>query len=118
MYESSETAVLDEGRLDQLFTERVLSAARVAAPQNRLRASVEEVVDLAEESPRAAREALWELQGDHDRLTRIEAFIGGREAQATLGLGAAIQIARSELGSAKPNLRGRLPELLRWLDAN
>ncbi len=37
-------------------------------------------------------------------------------AQATLALGATIELARTELGTPEPDLRSRMPELLGWLE--
>lgn len=97
MYESGSTGLLTGDRVEGRF--------------------LAGIVALADESPQAAREALWDLQSDPDRLGQIEAGLSGSEAQATLALGAAIQTARAELNSPSPDLRGRIPDLLRWLEA-
>jgi hypothetical protein len=38
--------------------------------------------------------------------------------KATLALGSAIQLASTELASPQPNLRSRMPELMRWLEGD
>ena len=48
-----------------------------------------------------AREALWRLQADWKTRKLLEPHIGGEPTQAALRLGAAIQIARAELGLAR-----------------
>jgi hypothetical protein len=101
--------------LDERLVERVLEAAAYAASDDRVRDAVEAVVDIAELDPEGTREALWSLRGDRAALERLEAGLGMSAERATLALGAAIQLAEAELSSPAPDLRGRMPELLRWL---
>lgn len=116
MREGTRTALLAEGCLEEGFVKRVIAAAEVAPPDERVRTGLEAAIALAETDPAAARVALRELRGDHATLRRLESFLGDSEEEATLGLGAAIQVALSELDSPAPDLRGRLPELVRWLE--
>lgn len=80
-----------------------------------LRAGVEAIVAIAEMNPQDAREGLWRLQGDWRAWELLEPHVGGGPNQVALRLGAAIQVARSELASPEPQLWRRLPELLEWL---
>jgi hypothetical protein len=104
--------------VDEGLVECALAAAAAAPSEVRIRAAVEAVVEFAETDPEAARAALWELRGDHATLALLEAAIGGGAKRATLALGAAIQLASAELASRDTDLRSRLPELMRWLEAN
>jgi len=74
------------------------------------------VIEIAEADPAAARSALCGLRSDPRALARVETCLDGDADQATLRLGAAIQLALSELSSANPDLRGRRSELTRWLE--
>jgi hypothetical protein len=94
----------------------VIVATEGAPPEDRVRAGLEVLIDLAEADPAAARSALHELRADHHRLGRIEAWLGGDPDRATFGLGAAIQLAGAELASPVPDLEGLTPELLSWLE--
>jgi hypothetical protein len=80
------------------------------------REALEELVELSEADPDAARQALWRLQGDWPKLEQLERQLGGEPEQAALRVGAAIQMARAELASPAPHLRQRLPQLLQLLD--
>jgi hypothetical protein len=80
-----------------------------------LRAGLDAVCAIAEQDPAGTRENLWRLQGDWRALRLLEAQVGGRRSLAAFRLGAAIQVARAELDSPQPQLRRRLPELMRWL---
>ncbi len=104
--------VVPDDRYDNAFAE-IYDAADRAPDQ--LRAGVEAIVALAELDPEEAREGLWRLQADWKTRELLEPHIGGGPDQAALRLGAAIQVARSELASPEPQLRQRLPELMRWL---
>jgi hypothetical protein len=115
MREGTRTALLVEGRVHEGFVKRAIAAAEEAPPEDRVSAGLEAVVAHAETDPAAARTALEDLRADHDALGEIEACLGGGEA-TTLALGAAIQVALRELDSPDPDLRGRLPELRRWLE--
>jgi hypothetical protein len=102
--------------LDKRTVERALEAAADSPPEDRIRNAVEAVIDAAEIDPEGTREALWWLRGDRATLERLEACLGMEARQATLALGAAIQLAAAELAFPCPDLRNRLPELLRWLE--
>jgi len=116
MREGTKTALLEEGRLDEVFVKRATAAAEVAPPEHRVRAGLEALIEVAETDPAAARSALLDFRTDHLRLSRVEAWLGGDPDRATFGLGAAIQLADAELASAAPDLDGLIPELLRWLE--
>jgi hypothetical protein len=116
MAESTDTALLAEGRLDDELVERAIAAAAERPWEERASAVLEQIVARAEVDPGAARSTLSRLRGDHAALARLEACLGGRSERATLALGAAIQLAVSELSSPAPDLRSRLPELTRWLE--
>ena len=109
------SAVID-GRLDERLVERALEAAAFAPEGERMRDAVETVIDIAELDPGGTREALWALRGNRAALERLEACLEMSPERATLALGGAIQICSAELCSAEPDLRGRMPELLRWLE--
>lgn len=115
MVESTESVLLLEGRIDEGPVAQAIAAAEQEPREDRVIAGLEAVVACAEADPDAAREALWELRGDHAMLSRLEACLGVGHERATLALGAAIQIASAELASRAPDLRRRLPELARWL---
>ncbi len=116
MRESTRTALLEDGRLDEEFVQRATVAAKEALPKHRVRAGLGVLIELAETDPAAARSALLALRTDHRRLGRLEAWLGGDPDRATFGLGAAIQLAETELASDAPDLDGLAPELLRWLE--
>jgi hypothetical protein len=114
--EGRELAAVLDGRLDERLVERVLDAAANASASERVPDAVAKVVEIAEMDPEGTREALWALRGDTFALESLEQGLGLSPKQATLALGAAIQLASTELKSADPDLRGRVPELLRWLE--
>lgn len=116
MTESRELALVVDGRLDERLVERALKAAGEGAQEDRIRNGLDAVIDIAELDPEEAREALWMLQGDQVTLERLESCLGMGSGRATLALGGAIQLARAELSTADPDLRSRVPELLRWLE--
>lgn len=116
MREGTRTALLVEGRVHEGFVKRVIAAAQGAPPADRVRTGLEAAIALAETDPAAARSALSELRSDHAALRRLETCLEGRGEETTLALGAAIQVALSELDSPEPNLRRREPELRRWLE--
>ena len=116
MREGTRTALLVEGCLEEGFVKRVIAAAEEAPPDARVRTGLEAAIAIAETDPAAARIALRELRADHETQQRLESFLGSNEEEATLALGAAIQVALSELDSPAPDLRSRLPELTRWLE--
>ncbi|HWP33492.1 MAG TPA: hypothetical protein VNL97_07060 [Solirubrobacterales bacterium] len=116
MEEGRELATVLDYRLDGRLVERVLAATEDAPPGDRLRAGVEAVVELAELDPEGTSEALAALRLDAATLQGLEGGLSLLPERATLALGAAIQLARAELCSADPDLRSRVPELLRWLE--
>lgn len=105
-----------EGRLDERLVERALEAAAFAPEGEQIRNAVETVVNISELDPEGTREALWSLRGDLESLERLEICLKMTPERATLALGAAIQICSAELSSVDPDLRERMPELLRWLE--
>jgi hypothetical protein len=110
-------AVATDDRYALAFFE-VYGAADRALDQrqaDQLRAGLEAICEIAEQDPVAAREGLWRLQGDWRALELLEPHVGGRPNLAAFRLGAAIQLARAELATARPQLRRRLPELMGWL---
>lgn len=115
MRESRETLAVVEGACPCGGVAGAMEAASATADP--LRTGLEAMVELSEEDAEAARQALWRLQADWPTLERLEHQIGGDPVQAALRVGAAIQLARAELGSPAPHLRGRLPELLELLGA-
>ena len=118
MREGTKTSLLVEGGLDEGIVKRAAAAIQGAPPDDRVRAGLEAVIAVAETDPAAARSALHELRADHARLGQIEAWLGGDPDRATFGLGAAIQLADTELSSPAPDLQCLVPELLRWLEGN
>jgi hypothetical protein len=108
-------AVLD-GRLDERLVDRVLEAASDASAGQEINDAVMKVVEIAEMDPEGTREALWALRSDTRALEGLERGLDLNPKRATLALGGAIQIASTELASAEPDLRGRIPEMLRWLE--
>lgn len=116
MREGTRTALLVKGRLDEEFAERAIAAVSEATPEDRVRAGLEALIAKAETDPAAARSALHELRSDHLLLGHLESWLGGDPARTTFGLGAAIQLADSELASTDPDLRRLTPELLRWIE--
>jgi hypothetical protein len=115
MQEGRELAAVLDGSLDVRLVERVLAATADAPAGEAVRSAMEEVVEIAEIDPEGTREALWALRGNAAALERLERGLGLTAARATLALGGAIQIAGAELSSPDPDLRSRMPELLRWL---
>lgn len=118
MREGTRTVPLAEGREGEEIVKRATAAAKGAAPDDRVRTGLGAVIAFAETDPATARAALVDLRGDHGSLAQLEACLGGEPERATLALGAAIQVALTELASPAPDLRGRLPELERWLEGD
>jgi hypothetical protein len=112
------TAPFLEERLSGRFVERVIAAAEEEPEEDRLQAGLEAAVAFAEADPGEARAALCELRGDPEALARLERCLGAGGEGATLALGAAIQLAVSELASPAPDLRSHIPELMRWLESD
>lgn len=118
MREGTRTALLVEGHLDEGIVKRAIAAVEGAPPADRVRTGLEAVIAEAETDPAAARSALHEFRTDHVRLRQLEAWLGGDPARATFGLGAAIQLADTELASGAPALERIAAELLRWLEGD
>jgi hypothetical protein len=118
MSEGTKTASPVEGRRDERIARRAIAAAREAPPEERVRAGLEALIETAETDPAAARSALHELRSDPRRLGQIEAWLGGDPVRTTFGLGAAIQLADTELAASTPALADLVPELLRWLEGD
>src|SRR5262249_42076239 len=116
MKEGTRTALLEKGQFDEETVKWAIAATEEAPPEDRVRAGLEALINLAETDPAAARSALHELRADHRRLSQIEAWLGGDPDRATFGLGAAIQLADAELASPSPDLDRLTPELLHWLE--
>ncbi len=116
MREGRELAAVLDGQLDERLVERVLDACAEAPAGEQVHGAVAKVVEIAEMDPEGTRDALWALRGRTDALLALEDGLGLSPRRATLALGGAIQIASTELGSHDPDLRGRMPELLRWLE--
>jgi hypothetical protein len=114
--DAREVGVVLDGRLDERLVDRVLEAASDAAPSEQIREAVAKVVEIAELDPDGTREALWALRGNADALIGLEAELGLSPQRATMALGGAIQLASTELASEEPDLGGRMPELMRWLE--
>jgi hypothetical protein len=118
MGEGTRTALLVEGPLDEVIVERAVVAVEEAASEDRVRAGLEASIEAAETDHAAARSALLELRGDHERLERLEEWLGGDPQRATFGLGAAIQLAAAELALPEPDLYSLMPDLLHWLEGD
>ncbi len=118
MTEGRELAAVLDGRLDERLVDRVLEAAADAAAGNEVQEAIDRVVEIAEMDPEGTREALWALRGDTVALEGLEHGLPLEPSKATLALGGAIQVASMELGSAEPDLRSRMPELMRWLEGD
>jgi len=115
MGEGTRSALLVEGQLDEEIVESAISAGEGAPLDERIAAGLEAVVAIAETDPAAARLALQGLRSDHEMLARLEACLEGGAERATFGLGAALQLALTELSMPQPDLRRRVPDMERWL---
>ena len=118
MTEGRELAAVLDGRLDDRLVDEVVGAATDAPTGDAVHDAVMRVVEFAEQDPAATREALWALRGDTGALEGLEHGLPLSAPKATLALGSAIQLASTELASAQPDLRGRMPELMRWLEGD
>jgi len=116
MQEGTKTALLVEGQVDEVIVDRAIAAAEEASPEGRIAAGLEAVFEIAETDTAATRSALCDLRGDHRALARLETCLDDDADQATLRLGAAIQLALAELSAENPDLRSRRSELTRWLE--
>lgn len=118
MTEGRELAAVLDGRLDDWLVDQVVEAAADAPAGDEVQEAVMRVIEISERDPVAAREALWALRGDVGALERLEHGLQLGAQRATLALGGAIQVASTELASGDPDLRGRMPELMRWLEGS
>lgn len=116
MTEARELAAVLDGHLDERLVQQVRDACASAPAGKQVPGAVASVVEMAEMDPDGTREALWALRGHVDVLANLEDGLGLSPGRATLALGGAIQLASSELSSGRPNLRHRMPELVRWLE--
>jgi len=116
--EGRELAAVLNGRLDERLVDRVLEAAADAPAGNEVHEAIARVVEIAEVDPEGTREALWALRGDAVALEGLEHGLSLEPPKATLALGGALQVASTELGSPEPDLRSRMPELMRWLEGD
>jgi hypothetical protein len=116
--EGRELAAVLDGRLNDRLVGRVVEAATDAPAGDGVHDAVLRVVEISEEDPAATREALWALRGDVDALEGLEQGLPLSPPRATMALGGAIQLASSELASTEPDLRSRMPELMRWLEGD
>jgi hypothetical protein len=114
--EGRELAAVLDGRLDDRLVDQVVDAATDAPAGDEVHDAVLRVVEIAERDPSATREALWALRGDAVALEGLEHGLPLSPPRATLALGGAIQLASTELGANEPDLRARMPELMRWLE--
>jgi hypothetical protein len=116
--EGREPAAVLDGRLDDRFVGEVVGAATGAPSGNPVHDALMRVIEFAEKDPAATRKALWALRGDAGALEGLEGGLPLSPPKATLALGSAIQLASTELASPRPDLRGRMPELMRWLEGD
>lgn len=116
--EGRELAAVLDGRLDDRLVDEVVEAAIDPPSGDGVHDAVMRVIEIAEEDPAKTRKALWALRGDADALEGLEQSLPLAPSKATLALGGAIQLASSELAMPEPNLRGRVPELMRWLEGS
>jgi hypothetical protein len=118
MEEGRELSAVLDSRVDERLLGKLTAAVSEAPPAERLLAGVEAFVEIAEADPEGTREALWALRGNQAGLREFERGLGLEAHRATLALGAAIQLASAELAAEDPNLRRRVPELVRWLEGS
>lgn len=116
MTENRGVALLVDGRLDERLVERAFDAATDGPYGQRIRNALEAAIDAAEADPERAREALWKLREDEETVDRLVRCMDCSPERATLALGAAFQIAHTELAGPEPDLRSRIPELMDWLE--
>lgn len=118
MTEGRELAAVLDGRFDDQMASQAIQAATDTPAADGVQGAFMKIVEMAERDPSGAREALWALRGDAGALEGLEHGLGLSPSRATLALGGAIQLASTELASAEPDLRGRVPELMRWLEGS
>ena len=118
MTEGRELAAVLDGRFDDQMISQAIQAAADTPAADGVQGAFMKIVEMSERDPGEAREALWALRGDAGTLEGLEHGLGLSPSRATLALGGAIQLASTELASAEPDLRGRVPELMRWLEGS
>lgn len=118
MGKSTKTVLLAEEPLDEEFVRRALAAVEEAPSEERVRAGLQAMIEVAAIDIVGARSTLAELRADHERLSQLEAWLGGDPARATFALGAAIKVADTELGTGLPDLDSAAAEMLRWLEGD
>lgn len=118
MNEGTGTAPRLGGRFESGIVERAASGTRGLPPDERVKVGLEKAVGFAEAHPDEASTILGDLRVDHEARRRLEEWLGDGTPRTTFGLGAAIELARSELDSPSPDLRAREPELRRWLEGD
>jgi hypothetical protein len=116
--EGRELAAVLDGQFNDQIASQVVQVATDAPAGDEVQEALMRIVDIADHDPDGARKALWVLRGDAGALEGLEHGLGLSPSRATLALGGAIQLASTELASAKPNLRNRVPELMRWLEGS
>jgi hypothetical protein len=116
--EGRELAAVLDGQFNDQIASQVVQVATDAPAGDEVSEAFMRIVEIADHDPSEARKALWALRGDAGALEGLEHGLGLSPSRATLALGGAIQLASTELASAKPNLRGRVPELMRWLEGS
>lgn len=116
MTEGRELAAVLDGQLDDRLINQAVEAATDPPAADEVREAIMRIVDMSEHDPGEAREALWALRGNAGALEGLEHGLSLSPSKATLALGGAIQLASTELASPEPDLRGRIPELMRWLE--
>lgn len=118
MTEGRELAAVLDGQIDDQLASQAIQAAADAPTAEGAEGTFQRIVAMADDDPSGAREALWALRGDAGALADLEHDLPLSPSKATLALGGAIQLASTELASTNPDLRGRMPELLRWLEGS
>jgi len=116
--EGRELAAVLDGQFNDQIASQAVQVASKAPVEEGVREALMRIVEMADHDPGEARKALWALRGDAGALEGMEHRLGLSPSRATLALGGAIQLASTELASAKPDLRGRVPELMRWLEGS
>jgi len=116
--EGRELAAVLDGQFNDQIVNRAVQVATDAPAEDGVQEAFMKIVEMADRDPGGARRALWALRGDAGALEGMEHGLGLSPSKATLALGGAIQLASTELASAKPNLRDRMPELMRWLEGS
>lgn len=118
MTEGRELAAVLDGRFNDQMANGPVGIDADASAADEAQEAFMKLVEMADHDPGGARKALWALRGDAGALEDLEHGLSLSPSRATLALGGAIQLASTELASATPDLRGRVPELMRWLEGS